>query len=99
LVQVGQELFTQEVGNLNGKLFFLINFILFLFFPLNCSKLQNKKKYLVDDQVHDRLGDQVPDGLVDDAHVRVDEVPDRFDLALQLWVGAIRRLIDLAILF
>lgn len=56
--------------------------------------------YIVDHQVHDGLGDQVPDGTVDDGKVRVHQVPDDLHLPLQLRVQTVdlpvaTRLLDL----
>lgn len=42
--------------------------------------------YTVDQHVHDGLWHEVPDGLVDDVHVGVDQVTDDLHLSLQLWV-------------
>ena len=42
--------------------------------------------YVVDHEVHDCLRHYVPDGLVDDAHVGVNQVTNGFHLALQLGV-------------
>ena len=42
--------------------------------------------YAFDNDVHDGLGDEVSLRLVDDLHVRVDQVADCLHLALQLWV-------------
>lgn len=53
------------------------------------AQLYMEKKigtYVVDHEVHDGLGHEVPDGLVDDADVRVHQVADGLHLALQLWI-------------
>lgn len=42
--------------------------------------------YTVDHEVHDGLGHEVADGLVDDADVGVHQVPDGLHLLLQLGV-------------
>lgn len=44
------------------------------------------KTYTVDHEVHDGLGHEVSDGLVDDADVRVHEIADGLHLPLQLRV-------------
>lgn len=42
--------------------------------------------YTVDHEVHDGLGHEVSDGLINDADVRVHQVADGLHLPLQLWV-------------
>lgn len=42
--------------------------------------------HVVDHEVHDGLGHEVPDGLVDDGHVGVHQVTDGLHLPLQLGV-------------
>lgn len=51
------------------------------------KKTQTKQRsYTVDHEVHDGLGHEVSDGLVDDADVGVHEVADGLHLPLQLGV-------------
>lgn len=45
--------------------------------------------YIVNHQVHDGLGDEVPDCAVDDGQVRVHQVPDDLHLSLQLRIHAV----------
>ena len=45
--------------------------------------------HIVNHEVHDGLGHQVTDGLVDDGHVRVDQVTNGLHLPLQLRVHAV----------
>lgn len=49
--------------------------------------------YVVDHQVHDGFGDQVPDCAVDDGQVRVHQIPDDLHLSLQLRIQTV----DLAV--
>lgn len=56
-----------------------------------------QRVYTVDHEVHDSLGHEISDGLVDNANVRIYEVADGFNLALQLrvhrhCVGGIQRI-------
>lgn len=46
----------------------------------------DKETYTVDHEVHDGLGHEVCDGLVDDLDVGVHEAADGLHLPLQLWV-------------
>lgn len=50
------------------------------------GKMIKQNTYTVDHEVHDGLGHEVSDGLVDDTDVRVHEVADGLHLPLQLWV-------------
>lgn len=45
--------------------------------------------HIVDHEVHDGLRHEIADGLVDDAHVGVDQVADGFHLPLQLGVHGV----------
>lgn len=47
---------------------------------------QGRETYTVDHEVHDGLGHEVCDGLVDDLDVGVHEAADGLHLPLQLWV-------------
>lgn len=40
--------------------------------------------YIIDHEMHDALGHEVPDALVDDGHVGVHQVADGLHLPLQL---------------
>lgn len=51
-----------------------------------------------DHEMHDCLGHEVPDGLVDYAHVRVDQVTDGLDLSLQLRVHRVHEAVTRAVL-
>lgn len=46
----------------------------------------NDGVYIVDHQMHDGLGHEIPDTLVDDGHVGVHQVTDGLHLSLQLRV-------------
>lgn len=39
-----------------------------------------------DHEMHDGLGHEVSDALVDDGHIRVHQIPDGLHLPFQLWV-------------
>lgn len=59
-----------------------------LIFSIYLTPLYNKSEdtYIVDHEVHDSLGHEVSDGLVDDADVGVHEVADGLHLPFQLRV-------------
>ena len=46
----------------------------------------NEALDVVDHEEHDGLGYEVPARLCHDLHIRVDQIPDRLHLTLQLWV-------------
>ena len=51
------------------------------------------KTHVVDHQVHDSLGHEVADRLVDDGHVGVHQVTDGLHLPLQLGVHAVHEVV------
>ncbi len=55
-------------------------------FKINCLKHKRLCTYAVDHEVHDSLGHEVSDGLVDNTRVRVHQVTDGLHLPLQLRV-------------
>lgn len=48
-----------------------------------------RDKYIVNHEVHDCLRHEVSDGFVDNCHVGIHQVPDRFHLSLQLRVHGV----------
>lgn len=60
-------------------------------------ELQNVS-YIVDHEMHDGLGHEVPYGLVDDGHVGIHKVPDGLHLPLELRIHRVHEAIRAALL-
>lgn len=65
-----------------------------------CSMLHTPQlyTYIVDHEVHDGLGHEIPYSLVDNGHVRVYQVPDGLHLALQLRVHGVHEAVRAVLL-
>jgi len=71
---------------------FLHSFSPALLFPFSVSPPPPSTtgcKYIVYHEVHDCLRHEVSDGFVDNCHVGIHQVPDRFHLSLQLRVHGV----------
>lgn len=57
-----------------------------------------KTAYIVDHEMHDGLGHEVPHSLVDDGHVGIHKVPDGLHLPLKLWIHGVHEAIRAVLL-